>query len=161
MSFTDELREKFSPATGTYIKARERDYQEIVKRLLSLNKEISTLRNPTNLSRASGSRSHGEITRLVSQLKRLQQDADKTNIKTKEQINTDLDNYADAWNNEYGAVTTDDAGKAIGKVIREINAGNYDFKLLKSYLSDNNLFNKEKEPSARTFFAWLAIKNRL
>jgi len=161
MSFTDELREKFLPAASTYIKARERDYSEYVKRLVSLNKRIATLENPRNQGRASGSSSYGELSRLVGRFTAFQEKARDRNAKTRENISKKLDTYTSNRNDEFKAVNSEAAIKSISDISGEINAGNYNFDSLAAKLGNVNLLDEKKGPSERTFLALMAIKNRL
>ena len=161
MSFTDELREKFLPAASTYIKARERDYSEYVKRLVFLNKRISTLENPRNRGRASGSPSYGELSRLVGRLSDLQEKALERNAKIRENIDKNLDTYTSNRNDEFKAVRSEAAIKSISDISGEINAGNYNFDSLAAKLGNANLLDEKKGPSERTLLALMSIKGRL
>ena len=121
MSFTDELQKKLLPSAEVFMKAVERDYQEPVKQLLAIEREIRTLRNPTNLARASRASGAGSWTQLLSSYEKLQRDSREDRTKAKKEALKYLDTYTTNRNNAMEPISTTDAVSRIGGLAEDLN----------------------------------------
>ena len=160
MSFTDELRKKILPSTDVFVKAVERDYQDPVKRILRIRKEIRTLSNPKNISRARGDRSHDAMLRLIGKYETLQNKSKESRYKFKQKVENDLDDYSTSRGNDLALLTDDFKNDISGKFIAQLNEG-YGQKALTDRLKTYGIISKKGGASKATVHALAYIRSEL